>query len=450
MFNVDAKLVEKWLPIIEGTGDWKNFASACPKVRQKDYAAMAVLFENIEALTERTNSANGTGDYSPILIPMMRRIMPALIGPQIFGTQPMNGPSGLVFILRAIYQNTTTNSISAANSVILTLADAASFDVGDSIAATADDTVADPVETAVGVVRHKEGNNILVETVSGTWVVGQEVDDAATVAQNAGATTISAVYTNEALFNIIFSNYTGSYATAAGELLKNDMKEVGFNIEKETVTAQTRKLKAKWTDELEQDLRAIHNMDAEAILSGIASDEIIMEMNREFINLVNTKATVSNAYDYSTADGRWEFEKYQNLVAAISRGKRAIATRSKRGQGTWMIVSTGVLNALESSGRLDKTGIDPIQQVYAGDAVGMKVFVDVYSTSDKILIGYKGNSEMDAGLFYCPYIPLQIRKGFGEEDGQPRAFFSTRYGLKDNPFGASNYLQAVTVANLPQ
>jgi len=445
MFNtVDVALVEKWLPIIEGTGDWKNFVSACPKVPQKDVGAMAQLFENIEKLTERTNSANGTGDYSPILIPMMRRIMPALIGPQIFGNQPMNGPSGLVFILRAIYQNDSVNSISRANSVILTLADAAAFAVGDDIVQGGLS-----VGTGVGVVRHKEGNNILVQVTAGVFAAGltEQVDDANPYA--AAETTIAAVYDNEALFNIIFSNYTGQHATAVGESLRTDMKEIGFNIEKETVTAETRKLKAKWTDELEQDLRALHNMDAEAILSGIASDEVIMEMNRQFINLVATKSTVTTAFNYAAADGRWEFEKYQNLIAAISRAKRSIAVRSKRGQGTFMIVSPGVLNALESSGRIDKTGIDPIQQVYAGDAVGMKVFVDIYATNDNVYVGYKGSSEIDAGIFYCPYIPLQIRKGFGEEDGQPRAFFSTRYGLKDNPFGAANYFHRLTVANLP-
>lgn len=442
--QVNQETIEKWLPIIEGSGDWTDFVSECPKVKSSEYATMARLFENIESLSERTNSANGTGDYSPILIPMMRRVMPALIGPQIFGTQPMGSPSGLIFILRAIYQNDSVNTVNDDNSVILTLADATGFTVGGDIVQGGTST-----GDGNGVIRHIEGNNILVEVESGTFVAGagEQVDDADPYA--ASATTISAVYTNEALFNIIFSNYTGTYATATGESKASDMKEVGFNIEKTTVTAKTRKLKAKWTEELEQDLRAVHNMDAEAVLSGVASDEVIMEMNREFIALIGTKATNTTAYDYDTADGRWEFEKYQNLAAAISRAKRSIATQSKRGQGTWMIVSPAVLSVLETSGRLDSTGVDPIQKVYCGRALGMDVFVDLYATSNSIYVGYKGGSEMDAGIFYCPYIPLQIRKGYGEEDGQPRAFFSTRYALQDNPFGAANYLQTVTIANLP-
>ena len=442
--TVDQATIDKWLPIIEGQGDWKSFVSACPKVKQTDYAVLAQLFENIETLAERTNSANGTGDYSPILIPMLRRVMPALIGPQIFGTQPMNGPTGIIFILRAVYQNDSVNSLSRTNSVILTLADGTGFDAGTDIVQGGTST-----GTGNGVVRYREGNNVLVEVESGTFVAGagEQVDDADPYA--AAATTIAAVYENEALFNVILSGYTGQYATATGESLRTDMKEIGFNIEKTTATAATRKLKAKWTEELEQDLRAIHNMDAEAVLSGVASDEVIMEMNRQFINLIATKATNTTAFDYSTADGRWEFEKYQNLAAAISRAKRVIATNSKRGQGTFAIVSPAVLSVLETSGRLDSSNVDPVQKVYAGRAMGMDIFVDLYATSNNIYIGYKGSSEMDAGIFYCPYIPLQIRKGYGEEDGQPRAFFSTRYALQDNPFGAANYFQTVTVANLP-
>ena len=441
MYNmiIDPKTIDKWLPVIEGKGKWSEFVSACPKVKRTDYGAMAQLFENIVVVAEKTVSADGTGDYSPILIPMLRRVMPALIGPQIFGTQPMNGPTGLAFILRAVFQNDSVNTVNRSNSVILTLADASAFDVGDSCSTTGD--------AGVGVVRHKENNNLQVEVSSGTFVAGADIDDAATF--GSAETTISAVYENEALFQIIFTNYSGTHSTAVGEALSTNMKEVGFKVEKATAEAKTRKLKAKWTEELEHDIKALHNIDAEALLSSVASDEIIMEMNREMINLIISKSTNTSAYNFSSADGRWEMEKYQNLASAIGRGKRAIATRSKRGQGTFMIVSPAVLNALEASGRLKDENVDPVQQVYAGKALSMDTFVDIYAADDSVYIGYKGSSEMDAGIFYLPYVPLQIRKGFGEEDGQPRAFFSTRYGLLDNPFGASNYYHKLTVANLP-
>jgi len=444
MYNlmIDPKVLEKWMPVIEGQDKWKEFVSACPKVASKDFGVMAQLFENIENLSEKTSSADGTGNYSPILIPMLRRVMPALIGPQIFGTQPMSSPSGLIFVLRAVFQNDSVNTIDRTNSVILTLASSTGFTVGGDVTGDSDNG-----NDGVGVVRHIDGNNLLVEVISGTFVASNGVDDAEPY--NADATTISAVYENEALFKIIMPSYTGTYTTATGEELSTTMKEVGFKVDSSTITAKTRKLKAKWSEELEQDIKAIHNIDAESLLSSIAADEIIMEMNREMINLIITKSTNTSAFDFTAADGRWEMEKYQNLAAALGRAKRNIADQTRRGQGTFMIVSSAILNVLESSGRLKDTNVDPVQNVYAGKALGMDVFVDIWAANDTVYVGYKGGTEMDAGIFYAPYVALQIRKGFGEEDGQPRAFFTTRYGLADNPFGAANYYHAVTVANLP-
>ena len=446
MIKIDKRIIDKWLPVIEGRGDWKNFVSQCPKVREKDYAFTAQLFENIEKfgneVLEETSGASSIGTYSPILIPMLRRVMPALIGPQIFGTQPLTSPSGLIFALRAVYQNDSVNNLHRADSVLLTLASATAFSVGGYISGTGTNG-----NTGIGVVRYKENNNVLVEVLSGTFVATYGVDNVQTYSSS--ETTISAVYANEALFAVILSGYTGTTTTATGEALSTDMKEVGFEIETKTATAKTRKLKAKWTNELEEDLQAIHNMNAEALLSTIASDEVIMEMNREFIDLVISKVGTTTAFDYSDADGRWELEKYQNLMVMISRVKRAVAVANKRGQATFMIVSPNVISVLEASGKLDTQDVDPIQNVYAGRAMGMNVFVDLYAVSDDIYLGYKGPTEIDAGIFYSPYIPLQVRKGYGEEDGQPRTFFSTRYALTDNVFGASNYYKAVSVNGLP-
>jgi hypothetical protein len=264
---------------------------------------------------------------------------------------------------------------------------------------------------------------------------------------------VNALYENEALFKHIFPGYTGSHTTAAGEDLAKDMKEVGFNIETSTITAKTRKLKAKWTEELEQDLQAIHNMNAERLLTSIASDEIVVEMNREFINQINSVAGTTSSWDYNTDSagetGRWEFEKYQTLMAKISRQKRALAVTNRRGMANFAIVSPGILSVMETAGKLNGEGVDPVQSSYAGKALGMDVYVDIYQENDIALLGYKGPNEIDAGIFYCPYIPLQIKKGYGEEDGQPRTFFHTRYGLGNNLFGAGNYYHKMTVSNLP-
>jgi len=454
--TIDDAIIEKWLPLIEGKGDWSQFVSACPKIAEKDYASNADLLETLESackgtltdekgnLVESTVAGN-VGDYSPILIPMLRRVMPAMIGPQIFGHQPLSGPNGLIFALRATFQNDSINTLTRATSVILTLADASTFTVGGDVSGDGAAIIAG--NTGVGVVRHKDGNNILVEVVSGAFVATGGVDDATPFSSS--VTTISAVYENEALFHIIFPTYSGPYTTANGELLSTDMKEIGFEIETASAVAKTRKLKAKWTNELEEDLRAVHKMNAEALLSTIASDEIVMEMNREFIDKVIDNVGSTTAFDYTSVDGRWELEKYQNLMTMISRVKRQVAVANKRGQASFMIVSPAVLSVLESSGKLSTNGVDPIQTVYAGKAMGLDVFVDLYATSDSIYMGYKGPTEVDAGVFYSPYVPLQVRKGQGEEDGQPRTFFSTRYAITDNPYGASNYYKEISVANLP-
>ena len=444
-FTVEQSVLDKWMPLLEGSGKWEAFVSTCPKLSEMDFATVAQLLENTESLKERTNVAQGVGDFSPILIPMLRRVMPSLIGMQIFGTQPMSGPTGLIFALRAVYQNDSDNPVLyTPDAYILTLADATNFTVGGSCATTAD--------AFVGTIRHKEGNNLLVETVSGTPVAGADIDNVASFV--AAETTISAVYDNEALHKIIFSNYTGTLSTADGENLSTDMKEVGFNIETSTVTAKTRKLKAKWTEELEQDLMAIHNMNAERLLTSIASDEIVMEMNREFINLIAATAGTSTTWDFDATTagetGRWELEKYQTLMAHISRQKRNLAVTNRRGMATFAIVSPGVLSVIEAAGKLSTENVDPVKTSFAGKAMGMDIYVDLFASTDTCHLGYKGANEIDAGIFYCPYIPLQIKKGFGEEDGQPRTFFHTRYGIGDNLFGSGDYYHTITVSNLPE
>ena len=451
-FTVEQDVLDKWMPLLEGSGKWESFVSTCPKLNEMDYATVAQLLENTESLKERTNVAQGVGDFSPILIPMLRRVMPSLIGMQIFGTQPMSGPTGLIFALRAVYQNDSDNPVNRANSVILTLAADAltsGFIVSDGSAANG--YCSTTADAFTGEIRHIEGNNMLVEVLTGTAVVGADIDNAVTF--SAAATTIAAVYENEALYKIIFSNYTGTHATADGENLSTDMKEVGFNIETSTVTAKTRKLKAKWTEELEQDLMAIHNMNAERLLTSIASDEIVMEMNREFIALIAAKAGTSTSWDFDATTagetGRWELEKYQTLMAHIARQKRQLAVTNRRGMATFAIVSPAVLSVIESAGKLSTENVDPVKSSFAGKAMGMDIYVDIYATGDEMHLGYKGPNEIDAGIFYAPYIPLQIKKGYGEEDGQPRTFFHTRYGVADNLFGAGDYYHTIDVQNLP-
>jgi len=440
---ISEEIIEKWIPVIEGKGEWEVVKDLAPKVKSNQYGIMAQLLENTAQMINEVTTSSDIAGYNKILIPMVRRVAPALIANDIIGVQPMTGPTGLIFMLKAYYANTSDNPVKATNSVILTLADASAFNVGDSIASAGG---------GVGTVRYKEGNNILVQVTSGTFVAGEGVQKADSYnSSNANDTTIAAVYENEAVVNMIFTNYVGDYTTAQAEALSTDMREIGFDIVSKSVEAVSQKLKAKWTLEVEDDLKALHNLDAEMILTNIASEEIVNELNRKIINLVDTYATQGGVltWDYSQADGRWEIEKYQNLLAFISRVRKQIARSTKRGQANWMIVSPDVASALEATGKLNATNADPYLNTFLGTINGMKVFVDLFAPENYILLGYKGAEEIDAGLFYAPYIPLKIEKGFGEETGQPRLFFRSRYGLTDNVAGGKNYFRKILVTNLP-
>ena len=437
---ISEEIIEKWIPVIEGKGEWEVIQDMAPKVKSNQYGTVAQLLENTAQMISEVSTASDVAGYNKILIPMVRRVAPALIANEILGVQPMTGPTGLIFMLKAYYGNTTDHPVKPTNSVVLTLADASAFTVNGDISGEG---------SGVGKVRYIEGNNLLVEVTSGTFSAGQNVDTAA--AYSAAKTTVSAVYDNEAIVNMIFTKYAGDYTTSQAENLATDMDELGFDIISKSVEAISQKLKAKWTLEVEDDLKALHNLNAEMVLSNIASEEIVNEMNRGFINDIDTYATQGGVvtWNYTAADGRWEIEKYQNLLAFISRQRKLIAKTSKRGQGNWMIVSSDVASALEATGKLNATNADPYQNTFAGTILGMKVFVDLFATENHILLGYKGNEEIDAGMFYAPYVPLKIEKGFGEETGQPRLFFRTRYGKTENIVGAKNYFRKMLVTNLP-
>jgi hypothetical protein len=194
-------------------------------------------------------------------------------------------------------------------------------------------------------------------------------------------------------------------------------------------------------------------MDIESTLSNLAVNEITLERNREDMALLDTKATAGGVitFNYNSGpDGRWEVEKYQNLIAAISRARNDVLVASRRGPANFAVVSPDVLTALEMSGKLSTVGTDVQQSAYVGRLLGsMDVYCDQYATSNHVTVGYKGPGEEDAGIFIAPYKPITITKATGQDDGQQRLFFHTRYGLADNPFGAANYYRKISVTNLP-
>lgn len=449
-FGSTQKLMKKWKPVLECRGEaFEGLHEFMPKLKSSSAHVLSMQLEQLEKLVlETTNTADIT-EFTPILIPMLRRIVPSLISMEVFGNQPLATPSGLIFAMRAVYSGTEAKPVERAKSQILVLADAAAFS-----ATPTGSTVNIVSASKTGIVRHKEGNKLLVEITSSSGADRFDIDEAVQAASSwSGAdTTVKAQTANEALYKTIFSNYSGSYTTATGEVLGIDMQEIGVTVESATATSKSRKMKSSYTREMAEDLQSCHGIDAVSLFTQIGTEEIIVEMNREAINLVDAKAIVGgmSVWDYNVADGRWEVEKYQNLAAKISRTSREIARSTRRGQGNYMIVDTATLTALEMTNRLDTTNVDPMTSAFVGMFNGyIKVFCDIHQDETQILMGYKGSTEVDAGIFYSVYIPLRITQGVTQESDQPRIFFRMRYALTDNPFGAEHFFRKIEIKNLP-
>mgnify|MGYP001296242759 FL=1 len=368
--------------------------------------------------------------FDPILISLVRRSLPNLIAYDICGVQPMTGPTGLIFAMRAKFDNMggTEAFYNEANT-----AHAASE--GDA-----------PQALAVG------------------------------------GTPPTAVFTGNAVAD---AGMTTGKAEALGDgTAGNTFHEMAFSIEKVTVTARTRALKAEYSMELAQDLKAVHGLDAETELSNILSAEILAEINREVVREIYKQAIVGakvgtvthGKFDLDTdSNGRWMVEKVKGLAFQIEREANAIAKLTRRGKGNIMICSSDVASALAMAGLLDYNSalqgqinlqVDDTGNTFAGTMFGrIKVYIDPYSpvssTNEFAVVGYKGNNAYDAGLFYCPYVPLQMVRAVGQDTFQPKIGFKTRYGLVSNPFAqgttvgagaltaqTNNYYRAFQIANL--
>ena len=239
---------------------------------------------------------------------------------------------------------------------------------------------------------------------------------------------------------------------SSGQGPSSSFNEMGFTIEKATVTAKSRALKAEYSLELAQDLKAIHGLDAETELANILSTEILAEVNREVIRTINSQAktgalqastAINGIFNMSTdADGRWSVEKFKGLIVQIERESNVIAKETRRGKGNFIICSSDVASALAASGMLDYSpalstnlNVDDTGNTFAGVLNGRtKVYIDPYSSTDYVNVGYKGTNPYDAGVFYCPYVPLTMVRAVGEDNFQPKIGFKTRYGMVSNPF----------------
>jgi len=468
MFHSE-QLQEKWAPLL----DYQGLDQIKDSHRR---AVTAVLLENQEKflkeqhafttgsgyLTEAvpTNSANAAGaqggfgagadpagpvaGFDPVLISLIRRSMPNLIAYDLAGVQPMNGPTGLIFAMRSRYSSQSGT-----------------------------ETFFDEVDSAFS------GQDAGFDETSGFSDVA------------AGMGTTSQSGNNPAVLNPVSSASSTGYDVGQGmrtgdaENLNtgNDaFNQMAFSIEKVTVTAKSRALKAEYSLELAQDLKAIHGLNAEAELANILSTEILAEINREIIRTIYKVAEQGAAVNTATAgqfdldidsNGRWSVEKFKGLIFQIERDANAIAQRTRRGKGNVILCSADVASALTMAGVLDYTpalnsnlNVDDTGNTFAGTLNGKyRVYIDPYSANvaanQYYVVGYKGTSPYDAGLFYCPYVPLQMVRAVGENSFQPKIGFKTRYGIVANPFAegttqgsgrllvnANRYYRRVLVKNL--
>ena len=408
-------LQEKWEPILEH--------SDLPKIEDNyKKAVTAVILENQEkalnedrATLEEAAPLNSTGsgisNWDPILISLVRRAMPNLVAYDICGVQPMTGPTGLIFAMKARYQD-DANADRLGQSEALFNEARSKFSAGnsDDIDNTADaDPVGDPFDASGP------------ETYAGDTVAGMST--------------------------------AASEALGDGSGSGNHFNEMSFTIEKATVTAKSRALKAEYTLELAQDLKAIHGLDAESELANILSSEILAEINREVVRNVNLQAKTGAASTASAgtfnldvdANGRWSVEKFKGLLFQIERESNVIAKETRRGKGNFILCSSDVASALSMAGVLDYTpalntniNVDDTGNTFAGVLNGrVKVYIDPYAGVDYMTVGYRGSNPYDAGMFYCPYVPLQMVRAVGENTFQPKIGFKTRYGMVSNPFVGS-------------
>jgi hypothetical protein len=396
MSNLDRQaLIKKWAPILEH--------DALPSIKDNYRKEVtAVLLENQEresmksqeALFEtHANAAGAMPDtgavakFDPVLISLVRRAAPQMIAYDICGVQPMTQPTGLIFAMKSRY---------------------ATQDGTEALFNEADTDFAGASSPA------HDGSN----PVDGTYTTG------------VGQTTTTA---------------------EAG----SRFNEMAFSIEKTSVTAKTRQLKAEYTVELAQDLKSVHGLDAEGELSNILSTEILAEINREVLRTIYTTAkagaqigtTTAGTFDLDTdSNGRWSVEKFKGLLFQIERDANAIAQQTRRGKGNFIICSSDVASALAMAGVLDyapalstNLNVDESSTTFAGVLNGRyKVYVDPFSANQSasqfFTVGYKGTSAFDAGLFYCPYVPLQLVRAVDPTTFQPKIGFKTRYGMVANPF----------------
>jgi hypothetical protein len=463
-------LQEKWAPLLDYQGldtikdSHRRAVTAVLLENQERFLREQSAFDNgsmsmlMETPTNSGNAAGASGGFGggslaggptagfdPVLISLIRRSMPNLVAYDLAGVQPMNGPTGLIFAMRSRYTNQTGTEALFNEADTAFSGQSSNFDNTDGF-----------TNGAVGMgTTAQQGTNPGLLNPEGSQT---------------GTT-----------YNVGQGMRTDN-AENLGDGSEGQFNEMAFSIEKVTVTAKSRALKAEYSLELAQDLKAIHGLNAEAELANILSTEILAEINREVIRTIYSVAESGAQANVATAgtfdldvdsNGRWSVEKFKGLIFQIERDANAIAQQTRRGKGNMILCSADVASALAMAGVLDYTpalnanlNVDDTGNTFAGVLQGKyRVYIDPYSANVSpnqfYVVGYKGSSAYDAGLFYCPYVPLQMVRAVGQDTFQPKIGFKTRYGMVANPFadglaqgqGALNtnsnvYYRRVKVSNL--
>ena len=401
-----------------------------------DASMMGMMLENAMVEAEKVLAegtvASDVATFTPIIMPLVRRVYPNLIANELLGVQPMALPTGFIYALTNRYLgNTTGGTVAPTSKGQILVLDASTATAGDTI--TGVDAAG---TTATAIVKYVEGEKVLVDVAGNFLAVGAATDD-----KDADVTAITAVFTNELAFGQVLNKYTGPMTTAQAEVLGDGMSEVGFDISRKSVEAKSRALKGKYSVEMYQDLKSQHGLAADDEIMSLISYEVQAELDREIVNFVNTNATqVANGpLAINTAEGRWEIEKYRSSVIKMKRESVQIGLDTKRGQGNILVVSPSVATMLEEVGSFTiATQASNVKQPVAGGVAGtfdnkFKVVVDQFATSDYTTVMYKGADRRDSMGFFAPYVPLSFTKVTKYETGQPAIIAKTRYALETIP-----------------
>ena len=473
------QLQEKWAPLLDHEGSekiqdaHKRSVTAVLLENQERFLREQSAFETgTSMLTEQPTNSTGSNvnaagfssgaaaagpvaGFDPVLISLIRRAMPNLVAYDVAGVQPMSGPTGLIFAMRSRYSSQS-----------------------------GDETFYDEVDSAFSGQNAGLGATDFTNAAAGMGTTSQSGSNPAVLNPTGSAT--------ETDYNTGQGMNTGTAESLGGTAAATQFNQMAFSIEKVTVTAKSRALKAEYSLELAQDLKAIHGLNAEAELANILSTEILAEINREVIRTIYKVAEQGAIQNTATAgifdldidsNGRWSVEKFKGLIFQIERDANAIAQRTRRGKGNIILCSADVASALTMAGVLDYTpalnanlNVNDTGNTFAGTLQGKyRVYIDPYAANlttgvpssaptggnQYYVVGYKGTSPYDAGLFYCPYVPLQMVRAVGENSFQPKIGFKTRYGMVANPFAqgltqglgalttnANRYYRRVAVKNL--